>query len=94
MRQMADLLDDGPGAPKGGVSLYHKRVILENEELISLSEAAAFCGLTHEHLSLLARRGKLEARKIGRDWLTTRAAVEEYMGDAAKRLNDPFKNRR
>lgn len=67
---------------------------MENEELISLSEAAAICGMTRQHLSLLARRGKLNARKIGRDWLTTRAAVEEYMRDAAKRSNDPLKNKR
>ena len=37
---------------------------LENEEFISLSEAAAICGLSRQHLSLLARRGKLEAKKI------------------------------
>jgi excisionase family DNA binding protein len=67
---------------------------LADEGYISLSQAAALCGLTRQHLSLLARRGKLRAVKIGRDWLTTTAAVEEYMGDAAKRANDPLKNRR
>lgn len=32
-----------------------------------------------EYLSLLARRGKIDAYKEGRNWLTTRKAVKEYM---------------
>ena len=51
-------------------------------------------GLTQEHLALLARRGRLKARKVGRDWLTTKAAVEEYLGNAFLRSRDPRKNRR
>ncbi len=63
-------------------------------ELISLSEAADICGLTSDHLGLLARRGHLPARKIGRNWVTTRAAVEEYMRDPLKRSRDPRKHSR
>jgi Fic family protein len=32
-----------------------------------------------EYLSLLARRGKIDAYKEGRNWLTTRKAVRDYM---------------
>lgn len=32
-----------------------------------------------EYLSLLARRGKIDAIKEGRNWLTTKSAVKEYM---------------
>jgi Fic family protein len=32
-----------------------------------------------EYLSLLARRGKIDAYKEGRNWLTTRKAVKDYM---------------
>jgi Fic family protein len=32
-----------------------------------------------EYISLLARQGKIDAYKEGRNWLTTRAAVETYM---------------
>jgi len=67
---------------------------LENEDLIPLSEAAATCGLHPKHLGLLAREGKLTARKIGRNWVTTKSAVEEYMRDSVKRSKDPTKNRR
>ena len=52
------------------------------------------CGLAHQHLNLLARRERLRAKKIGRNWVTTRAAVEEYMRDASKRSKDPLKNKR
>ena len=52
---------------------------LESEELIPLSEAAQYSGLTHDFLRELARMGKLQARKVGRDWLTTRYAVDQYL---------------
>ncbi len=54
---------------------------LYNDELIPLSEAAIYSGLTHDFLRELARTGKLQARKIGRDWLTTRRALDHYLED-------------
>jgi excisionase family DNA binding protein len=67
---------------------------LEGEELISLAEAAAISGLHRGHLRRLAEQGELKARKIARNWVTTRRAVEEYLGDIEKRKNDPWKKRR
>jgi Helix-turn-helix domain len=67
---------------------------LEAEELISLSEAAAISGMTRQHMALLARRGALKAVRVGKSWVTTRAAVEDYLGDAEKRSRDPFKKKR
>ncbi len=32
-----------------------------------------------EYISLLARQGKIDAYKVGRNWLTTREAVEQYI---------------
>ncbi len=32
-----------------------------------------------EYISLLARKGKIDAYKEGKNWLTTKAAVEQYM---------------
>ena len=49
------------------------------EDLISLKEAASLSGLSHDHLRRLAGRGDLWAKKIGRDWLTTQKALEEYL---------------
>lgn len=50
---------------------------------ISLKEAARYCDYSQDYLSLLARRGKLTAVKINRNWMTTKEAVEEY-GKAQK----------
>jgi excisionase family DNA binding protein len=59
-----------------------------------LREAAAVSGLSASHLRLLARTGRLEATKLGRDWFTTRAAVLAYLADEGARSNDPGKHRR
>ena len=67
---------------------------MEQEELISLSEAAEIAKMTPEHLAYLARKGYLQARKIGRMWVTTRVAVLNYLRDAEKRSRDPYKRRR
>ncbi len=67
---------------------------MDREELISLSEAAAISGLSLKHLGLLARQGRLRARKIGRNWVTTRGAVKEYLRDPQMRSRDPYKHRR
>ena len=50
----------------------------DKADLISLAEAAEICGLTHRHLRWLAERGRIRARKIGRNWVTTAEAVLEY----------------
>jgi excisionase family DNA binding protein len=47
-------------------------------ELISLVEAAELSGFSLRYLQDIAKRGRLQAKKIGREWLTTMAAVEEY----------------
>lgn len=46
---------------------------------ISLAEAAEMCDLSPSHLRLLVRRKKLWGIKIGRNWVTTEAAVNEYL---------------
>jgi excisionase family DNA binding protein len=67
---------------------------LENEDLIPLSEAAELARLHPDHLRKLAQRGYLRAKKIGRNWVTSREAVAEYLRDAEKRSRDPYKRRR
>ena len=48
-------------------------------ELLSLKEAAEISPYSADYLNLLARKGKLKARKIGRDWLITKADLLEYL---------------
>ena len=47
-------------------------------ELITMSEAAQLSGYTVGFLSELALHEKLRAKRSGRYWLTTIAAIEEY----------------
>jgi len=47
-------------------------------EIIGLTEAAKLSGFSHGYLKDIARSGRLQAKKVGRDWLTTMAAIEEY----------------
>jgi len=49
------------------------------DRLISLAEAAEISGLSHSHLRLLVRQGKLQGRKIGHNWVTTEAAINQYL---------------
>jgi excisionase family DNA binding protein len=48
-------------------------------ELISLQQAAEYAGLTKEALQSYIKRDRLKAKKIGNIWVTTRAAVDDYL---------------
>ena len=49
------------------------------KDLISLHEAAKLSGLSASHLRLLVRQKEIWGIKVGRDWLTTEQAVQEYL---------------
>ena len=48
------------------------------DQLIPLSDAANYAGVTPEHLNLLSRQGKVKAEKVGRNWFTTKRSVDQY----------------
>lgn len=48
-------------------------------DLISLKEASEFSGLTPGHIRKLVREGEIEGVKIGRNWLTTKEALQDYL---------------
>ncbi len=50
-----------------------------NQKYITLAEAAIGSPYSQEYLSLLARKGKLFSKKIGRNWYTTREALDDYL---------------
>ena len=54
------------------------------DELISLSEAAELSGLSPDHVRRLVRQGDLWGVKIGRNWVTTARAVNEYLARERK----------
>lgn len=51
----------------------------DDQMFISLREATKYCDYSQEYLSLLARKGRLAAVKIGNEWMTTKEALEEYI---------------
>ena len=49
------------------------------DELISLRQAAKLSGLSPNHLRLLVGNGEIWGKKIDHYWVTTEAAVREYL---------------
>ncbi len=54
---------------------------MKNEEpqFISLAAAAKLTNYSQDYISLLCRQGKLKAEKLGRNWVTTKEWVYEYV---------------
>jgi Fic family protein len=59
------------------------------DEWIPLREAAQGTPYSQEYLSLLARAGRLEAIKRGRNWYTTRRAVAAYQESVSEERSTP-----
>ena len=76
------------------MSPLERQLLLASGHLISINEASHFTPYSAEYLSLLARKGKLKAIKVSRDWLTTKEAVDEYVDrqlDKHQKILDGFK---
>jgi Helix-turn-helix domain len=65
-----------------------------DDDLLTLGQLAQRCPISAAHLRLLARSGRISARKIGRDWFATESAVRAYLDDPDARSRDPYKHRR
>ena len=50
-----------------------------NEKYISLAELARDSKFTEKYLNKLARSGKMEAHKEGRNWLSSKSALKQYL---------------
>lgn len=57
----------------------------EDLDYISLKKAADYSeSYSQDYLSLRARQGKLKAKKLGRNWVTTKKWVDEYISEINK----------
>ncbi|OEU62353.1 MAG: hypothetical protein BBJ57_10805 [Desulfobacterales bacterium PC51MH44] len=56
-----------------------KALGLKTEDFLSLSDLAKDSTYSQEYLCLLSRQQKLSAIKFGRNWLSSRKAVKEYI---------------
>jgi excisionase family DNA binding protein len=52
---------------------------------VGLAEAASILGVSHATLRAQIHRGRLNATKVGRDWLVTRSELERYRVNVQKR---------
>jgi excisionase family DNA binding protein len=57
---------------------------LRSDELISLSEAARLSGLSPIYLRRLVTQGEIWGMKIGRNWVTTAQAVNQFLARERK----------
>ena len=57
----------------------------DKNALISLAEVAEIYGFDQRYLATLARKGRLNARKIGNSWATTPQSVEIFIQSRQKR---------
>ena len=57
----------------------------DKDRLIPLTEAAQIYGFSQVYLRQLARKGRLRAKKVGRDWVTTPADIEAYIASRQRR---------
>lgn len=48
-------------------------------KLIPVTEASKISGLTPSFIARLLRRGQIDGVKIGRNWVTTKEAIRDYM---------------
>jgi len=49
-----------------------------DSDYMTLAEASKQCKYSQEYLSLLARKGRIEAIKFGRNWMISKKALNEY----------------
>ncbi len=69
----------------------------DKDDLLTLSQAAEAYGFSGDYLRRLAEKGRLQARKLGRNWLTTSNDMETFIesreprGVYKKRLRSPRK---
>jgi Fic family protein len=57
------------------------------ERFISLAELAKESKFTDKYLNLLARSGRLEAHKEGRNWLSSKEALKRYLDGRKRKRN-------
>lgn len=55
-----------------------KKSVSVFDQICTADEAAALLNLTPERVMQFCRAGRLEARKLGRDWAITLASVREF----------------
>lgn len=53
-------------------------------DFIPVKEAADYTGYSQGHIRYLLREGLVAGRRFGRDWFTTKEALDEYLASEPK----------
>ncbi len=61
------------------MSPFERQMFIQSGSLISMQQASTMTPYSSDYLSLLARKGRLKAIKISRDWLTTQDEILNYL---------------
>jgi recombinational DNA repair protein RecR len=64
---------------------HARRALLASGDLLSIAQAAKRSPYSAEYLSYLARKGKLPAIKLARNWVTTGNAIAHYIEEQKHR---------
>jgi len=59
-----------------------------NQKYLLLSELSKQTSFSEKYLNLLARQGKIEAHKEGRNWVATMQAINKYMDNRERKRNN------
>ncbi len=62
------------------ISLSSVNLEASKKEVLSMHQASKMTGYHQDYLGQLARGGKLEAHKVGRNWFTTKYAIDKFLG--------------
>lgn len=57
----------------------------DDDELLTLGQAAETYGYSGDYLRRLAEKGRLRARKLGRNWLTTSDDMKNFIESRERR---------
>jgi excisionase family DNA binding protein len=60
-------------------------VAKDDDDLLTLSQAADSYGYSGDYLRRLAEKGRLRARKLGRNWLTTSDDMKTFIESRERR---------
>jgi hypothetical protein len=63
----------------------------KSDNLISLQEASKLSNLSQVHLRHLVSTGKLWGKKIGRNWVTSKQAINNYLEEQKRPGRPPKK---
>jgi excisionase family DNA binding protein len=72
-------------AVEQSLDTYLRAIDPKAEPLITIAEASKNTTFSPEYLGLLARKRRIPARKVGKNWMITRNAVREYMQEQRTR---------